>query len=348
MKHFSSDNNSGVHPDIMHALQTANTGNTGSYGDDPYTREAEALFRATFGPETRTYFVFLGTAANVLGLHAMLKPHEGVICAASAHIHTDEGGAAEAVGRKLYTVPHTDGKIRPEDCAGMLRFHHGVHNVAPRVVSISQSTEYGTLYSLEELRGLSAFCREHGLYLHMDGARIANAAAALDVDLRTATRDAGVDMLSFGGTKNGLMFGEAVVIFNPDLAVDFEFYRKRNMQLGSKMRFISAQFGAYLTHGLWRANAAQANATARLLADRMRAMPGLHITRPVEVNAVFARLPHKAVHTLAQQYTLAVWDDTPDPRVAVDGPELRIMTSFNTTAAEIEALADAIARALTV
>jgi len=216
------------------------------------------------------------------------------------------------------------------------------------MISISQATEYGTLYSLDDLRELSAFCRKHRLWLHMDGARIANAAAAMGVDLRTATRDAGVDILSFGGTKNGLMFGEAVVLCNPELAEDFAFYRKQGMQLGSKMRFMAAQFVAYLRNDLWLDNAIRANTMASLLAEHMRTIPGLVITRPVQINAVFARLPHTAVRLLLQSHNVAVWDESPDtdPAKPVDGPEIRIMTSFDTTEDEVRELAEAITAAM--
>ncbi|MDR2892426.1 MAG: low specificity L-threonine aldolase [Deltaproteobacteria bacterium] len=347
MKYYASDNNSGAHPDVLKAVLAANEGNVGSYGSDPYTRKAEDLFKQMFGADTRAYFVFLGTAANVLALKASLKPHEGVICASCGHINTDECGAIESVGRKIFPVPHQNGKIRPSDCAEYFRHDAGAHRVLPRIVSITQSTELGILYSNDEVRALSEFCREHKLYLHMDGARIANAAAALGQDFRAITKDLGVDIMSFGGTKNGLMFGEAVLVFNPALAQDFDFYRKQGMQLGSKMRYISAQFITYLESGLWLKNATQANAMAKLLAEKMQAMPGVKITTPVQVNAVFARVPEQAAQKLLRDFSIAMWDEGPDAtEPLVKGPELRFMTSFNTTREDIEELAAALSKAL--
>ncbi|MDL2307436.1 low specificity L-threonine aldolase [Desulfovibrio sp. OttesenSCG-928-C06] len=341
MIYFASDNNSGVHPQIMQALQDANNANTGSYGDDQWTMNMEAAFRDVFGPDTRAYGVFLGTAANVLGLKCILAPHEGIICAESAHINTDECGAMESVGRKMYLIPENSGKIDLADVQKVLtQFCNGVHNVTPKVLSITQSTEYGVLYSIDEVREISAFCRANGLYLHMDGARITNAAAALGVDLRAATRDAGVDILTFGGTKNGMMFGEAVVIFNPALGLDFPFYRKQGMQLGSKMRFLSAQFCTYLKDNLWRENALHANAMTTRLAAEIGKMPGLRITQPVNVNSVFLRIPQAALDKLAQKYKFSMWDLEPDSASpAVNGPEIRIMTSFNTTPEQVDQLA---------
>ena len=347
MKYFASDNNSGAHPDVLAAVQAANQDNVASYGDDPYTAKAQEAFRRIFGRETRAYFVFVGTAANVLTLRSVLKPYEGVICAACGHINTDECGALESVGRKIFPVPHKNGKIRPEDCAEYFKHDAGVHRVLPRILSITQSTEFGALYRKEEIRELAAFCREHKLYLHVDGARISNAAAALGQDLCAATKDLGVDIMSFGGTKNGLLLGEAVLFFNPELAPDFGFHHKRGMQLCSKMRFISAQFLAYLENDLWLKNATTANSMCQLLAEKMRAMPGVKITTPVEVNAIFARLPKLAAEKLLRDYSIAVWDESPDIGDSpVDGPELRFMTSFNTTREDIEELAAALARAL--
>lgn len=323
---FGSDNNSGVHPQVLAAIAAANAGHCVGYGDDPYTKEAKESFSRVFGPEARTFFVFLGTAANVLALKSSLKPYEAVICADTAHIHTDECAAFEAAGRKIYAVPGKSGKIRPKDFIHLLAFQDNVHHAWPRMVSITQSTELGALYSLEELKELSAFCKANGLYLHMDGARIANAAQALGCGLKEATADVGVDVLSFGGTKNGLMYGEAVVFFNPALAADFPFYRKQGMQLGSKMRFIAAQFAAYLKDELWRKNAAQANAMAKLLAETLEETPGLEIAHPPQANAVFARLDRAAVEKLQKKHFFYIMDDAIKER-----PLVRWMASFDTT-----------------
>lgn len=347
MKFFASDNNSGVHPLVMEALQAANTGNVASYGDDPLTRELEARFKEIFGEETRSFPVTTGTAANVVALRAALRPWEGVICDYAAHINTDECGALEAVGRKIYPVEGVNGKITPELCAPILRFGRGCHNVRPRMVSVTQSTELGVLYTVEELQALSDFCRQHNLLLHMDGSRLTNAASAMNTSLRAISKDVGVDVLALGGTKNGLMGAEAVLFFNPDLAPDFDFHRKQCMQLMSKMRFISAQLLALMNNDLWRQNASQANSTTRLLADRIKDLPGLKITKPVQVNAIFVRMPKAAVAKLLEEYAISTWNELPDvDEPIIDGPEMRIMTCFNTTEQQVEELAKAIAAAL--
>jgi threonine aldolase len=347
MKYFASDNNSGAHPDVLKAVAAANQGNTPSYGDDPYTHAAERLMRDIFGQDARAYFVFTGTAANTLSLKTALRSWEGVICAETAHINTDECGAMEALGRKLYPVPQIDGKITPEACAGLLHYAGSVHSVCPKAVSITQSTEFGTLYTLEEVRALADFCHKHKMYLHMDGTRVTNAAAALGTGLREASADLGVDMLSLGGTKNGLLFGEIAVFFNPDLAADYPYFRKQGMQLGAKMRFVAAQFLAYLENDLWRKNAAQANRACALLAEKLRGLTGIKITRPVEANALCARLPEEALRKLQTTHQVSVWNKTRDPGLPeIQGPEIRIMTSFNTADEEVEELAAAIAAAL--
>ncbi|MDR2503063.1 MAG: threonine aldolase [Deltaproteobacteria bacterium] len=338
---FASDNNSGAHAEVMAALAAANSGHCLSYGGDPFTRRAEELFQDVFGAKTRVYFVFLGTAANVLALQTGLKAYEAVICADTAHIHTDECGALEALGRKLYTVPGRHGKIAPADCLPPLRFAGSVHHAPPRMLSITQSTELGGLYRPAEIRALADFCRAHGLWLHMDGARLANAAAALGCGLHAASAALGVDMLSFGGSKNGLLYGEAVLIFRPELAEDFAFYHKRGMQLASKMRYIAAQFQAYLHNDLWRRNAQQANDMARLLAESLEGTEGLEITRPVEVNAVFARLPRRAALEAQKSCPFYIWDETPE-----ETPEARWMTSFDTTPEAVRDFAAKIKNAL--
>lgn len=326
---FASDNNSGVHPKVLEALAKANAGHAPAYGDDEYTARAAAAFRRVFGEDARVYFVFLGTAANVLAVRSVLKPYEALACADCAHMHTDECAALEAAGRKLYTVPAPEGKISPEALEPLLFYAGDVHHAWPKMVSVTQSTELGSLYRPEEIRALSAFCRANGLYLHMDGARLANAAAALGLGLREASRDLGVDALSFGGTKNGLMYGEAVLFFHPDLAPDFPFYRKQGMQLGSKMRYIAAQFEAYLTDELWRDNAARANAAAARLAGELERIPGVELSRPCAVNSVFARLPRPAVEKLQPRFPFYIWNE--NPPASHDRPEVRLMTSFDST-----------------
>lgn len=330
---FASDNNSGVHPQILKALEKANSGHAPAYGDDEITARAEALFRSVFGEDTRVFFVFLGTAANVLAINASLKPYEAVVCAGSAHIHTDECAALEATGRKLYTVPGRLGKVSPADLEPLLALAGDVHHAWPKMLSITQSTELGTLYRPEEISALAEFCHANGMYLHMDGARIANAAAALGLGLREATRGLGVDALSFGGTKNGLMYGEAVLFFNPELARDFPFYRKQRMQLGSKMRYIAAQFEAYLDGALWLDNAGRANSMAALLAEELARIPGVELSQPCEVNSVFARLPRPAVEKLQKRYPFYIWsENAPASR---ECPEVRLMTSFDSAGQDI-------------
>ncbi|MFP5222079.1 MAG: threonine aldolase family protein [Acidobacteriota bacterium] len=331
MHSFASDNNSGVHPAVLAAIAQANQGHAVGYGADPWTEAAQDAFRAEFGPDAQAFFVFLGTAANVLSLNALTRSHNAVVCARTAHINVDECGAPERMlGCKLLTCPGTDGKLTPEDIRPFLNDLGNEHHNQPRVVSITQSTELGTIYRPEEVKALADFAHANGLYLHMDGARIGNAAAALDLSLAAITRDCGVDVLSFGGTKNGMMFGEAVVFFRPELAGEFRYQRKQAMQLASKMRFISAQFSALLADGLWRANARNANAMARLLASEAATVPGVALTRPVETNAVFARIPAKAVSALQERYFFYVWNAS-----RADAPEVRWMCSFDTTEQDV-------------
>ena len=337
VRSFASDNNAGVHPEILAAIAAANDGHVRAYGDDPYTARAVEAFRAHFGPATEVFLVFNGTGANVLGIQALVRPFEAVICADLAHINVDECGAPERfTGCKLLGVPAPDGKLTPAAVEGRLRGIGDQHHVQPRVVSISQSSEYGTVYTPAEVRALADFAHAHGLLLHMDGARISNAAAALDRPLRAVTADAGVDVLSFGGTKNGLLGGEAVVFFDPAHAERFRFIRKQGMQLSSKMRFVAAQFEALVGTDLWLRSARHANAMARRLGDGLRRIPGVTITQPVEANAVFAILPPGSIPALQAQAYFYVWDGTRD--------EVRLMASFDTTADDVDRFVSAVAR----
>lgn len=332
---FASDNNAGIHPAILTAITAANEGHARAYGDDRWTAAAVADFRRELGAEAEVFFVMGGTGANVLGLQALLRPFEAVICAACAHIYEDECGAPERfTGSRLLTVSTPDGKLRPEILAPLLRGTGDEHRVQPRVVSITQATELGTVYRPEEIRSLADWAHSHGMWLHCDGARLANAAASLDAPLRTITRDVGVDVLSFGGTKNGLMGGEAVVFFRPELARDFKYLRKQGMQLPSKMRFIAAQFSALLADGLWRQNAAHANRMARRLADGIAEMPQVRVTHPVEANAVFAQLAPRYIPALQEQFYFYVWETSCS--------EVRWMTSYDTAEADVDAFVAAI------
>jgi len=336
---LASDNYAGVHPDIMAAMAAANQGHAVAYGDDPYTASAVARFREHFGEKIEVFFVFLGTAANVLSLQAATEPYHAVICADTAHIHVDECGAPERhTGCKLLTVATPDGKLT---CDGIRQHLHGFgfeHHAQPRVVSITQATELGTVYRPDEIRAIADLAHAHQMVLHMDGARLANAAVHLDSDFRRMTADAGVDVLSFGGTKNGMMLGEAIVFFNTDLARNFKYRRKQGMQLTSKMRFIAAQFEALLANDLWRRCAEQANWMATLLARELQALPGIHIDRKVQSNGVFARVPPEIVPPLQAVCPFYVWNE--------ETSEVRWMTSFDTTEEDIHAFIAALEKVL--
>ncbi|HZT60336.1 MAG TPA: low specificity L-threonine aldolase [Pyrinomonadaceae bacterium] len=332
---FASDNNAGVHSRVMEALRAANEGHVVAYGDDVYTEAAVEKFREQFGESVEVFFVFGGTGANVLGLSALTRPHHAVVCAESAHINVDECGAPERfTGCKLIDLPTPDGKLRPEQVEPLLARLGDQHHVQPRVVSVSQATEYGTVYTVEELKRLAEFAHTHDLLLHVDGARLSNAAAGLNVSLRELTADAGVDVLSFGGTKNGMMYGEAVVFFGADLARGFEFVRKQGAQLPSKMRFITAQFGALLAEDLWLRNAGHANRMARMLAAELQQIPNVKVTQAVESNAVFAIIPPEHVEAIRERFFFYVWNEQIS--------EVRLMCSFDTTEEDVRGLAEVI------
>jgi len=325
---FASDNNAGVHPRIMAALLAANRDHVIAYGDDPCTARAIRLFRRHLGRDADVYFVFGGTGANVLGLKAATASHQAVVCARTAHINVDECGAPENfAGCKLIGIPSGNGKITVDQIKHVLPAAGDEHQVQPRVISVSQATEMGTVYTPAELKALARYAHAHGMLLHVDGARIANAAASLNVQLRAITRNAGVDVLSFGGAKNGMMYGEAVVFFDQTIARDFKYTRKQGMQLPSKMRFISAQFEALLSNDLWRRNAAHANRMAQRLARELARLPRITITQPVEANGVFALVPKECVPLLQKQSFFYVWNE--------DTSEVRFMTSFDTTRKDI-------------
>ncbi|MFO7785556.1 MAG: threonine aldolase family protein [Thermodesulfobacteriota bacterium] len=338
-KGFASDNNSGVHPEVLKALADVNAGHTVAYGDDVYTEAAQRAFRKVFGEEVEAHFVFTGTGANVLSLQALTESHHAVICAKTAHINEDECGAPEKfTGCKLLTVPTEDGRITADQVRPFLHSIGFEHHAQPAVISLTQATELGTVYRPEEIREITGFAHDHGMRVHMDGARICNAAAALDLPLRAVTGDVGIDVLSFGGTKNGLMYGEAVLFFDPALAKTFKYIRKQGMQLASKMRFMAAQFLAFFEDDLWLRSARHANRMARLLADRVSGVPGVHVSRKVEANGVFAVLPREAIPVLQSAFFFHVWDE--------EKPEVRWMTSFDTTEEEIEEFASLLEKTL--
>ncbi|MER7367662.1 threonine aldolase family protein [Nonomuraea wenchangensis] len=336
LKAFASDNYAGVHPEILQAIVTANGGHQIAYGEDAYTEALQDVFRRHFGEQAQAWPVFNGTAANVVSLRAMTRAWEAVICAESAHINTDEGGAPEVTaGIKLLPVPTPDGKLTPELVDRQAWGFGDVHRAQPRVVSLSNTTELGTLYTPEEITALCAHAHERGLLVHLDGSRLTNAAAALDVPMRALTTDAGVDVLSFGGTKIGLLYGEAVVVLNPEAASGVDYIRKTFMQLSSKMRFVSAQFEALLGGDLWLRNARQANAMGRRLADAVRDIPGVVLPRPVEANAVFAVLPPDVTERLQKRFRFYTWNEATG--------EVRWMCAFDTTEADVDAFAAAVA-----
>jgi threonine aldolase len=329
LRGFGSDNNSGVHPDILEAISSVNLGHVPGYGDDIYTREAMVKFREIFGEESEVFFVFGGTAANILGLAAAVDSFNAVICARTAHINVDECGAPEKfTGCKLIDLPTPDGKLTTDLILPHLHGAGDVHSVQVKVISITQPSEIGTLYTEGEVRALADFAHQRGMLLHMDGARIANAAAALDLPLRAITRDAGVDILSFGGTKNGMMYGEAVIVFRKGLALKLPYLRKQAAQLASKMRFIAAQFSALLSNDLWLRNARQANAMAKLLAQEAARVPGVRLAQRTQANAVFAVVDKEILARLQENYFFYLMDKN---------GWARWMTSFDTTEEDVHA-----------
>ncbi|MFG3341799.1 beta-eliminating lyase-related protein [Glycomyces sp. NPDC048151] len=336
---FASDNNAGVHPDVMAALNRVNVGYAGAYGHDLQTRQAVGAIRDAFG-DAAVYFVFNGTAANVLGLKAVTRSWESVLCAASAHIATDEAAAPENyLGCKIIAIPTPDGKLTVPLIERHRVAFDGVDRHNPtRVVSISNPTELGTLYTPEEVRAIADCCHEHGMLLHLDGARIFNAAAALDTDLKALTSGAGVDVFSLGGTKNGMMMGEAVLFFDRSLSEHFMYMQKQAMQTLSKMRFIAAQFQALLERELWLANARQANAMARLLAESVAELPGLTLDQPVYANGVFVKVDPELLPRLQNEAHFYVWD--PDRGV------VRWMTSYDTNEDDVRNFVRIVRRAI--
>lgn len=329
MKAFASDNYSGVHPEIMEALTRANTEHMGSYGNDEITTRTKKLFEKIFGEGTEVLFVYNGTGANVVSLSTLTKSFNAIICSDLAHINVDESTAPEKLlGCKLIDVTTLDGKITPDQVEQKIIRVGDQHHPQAKVISISQTTEYATVYSIEEIKALSAVAKKHNLYLHMDGSRISNAAVSLNKDFKSFTRDAGVDVLSFGGTKNGMMFGEAVVIFNAELAKDAYYLRKQGMQLHSKMRFISAQFEGLLSNELWKRNASHSNAMAKKLEQGLRGIASVKITQAVDANGVFAILPKEVTEALQQEIFFYVWNEQTN--------EVRLMCSFDTKEGEID------------
>ncbi|MET8144796.1 aminotransferase class V-fold PLP-dependent enzyme [Sphaerisporangium sp. NPDC005288] len=329
-KSFASDNHAGAHPAVLAAVAAANAGDAPAYGDDDWTASLAGQVRSEFGEQATSLVVLNGTGANMLSLSMMLgRRYEAIVCPETAHIATHETGASERVlGVKLVTVPTRDGKLTPGDITARLGGRGNISEVQPSVVSISQVTELGTCYTTDEVAAIAATAHDNGMLLHMDGARLANAAAHLGCSLRALTTDAGVDVVSFGASKNGALVGEAVIVLRPHLAEAGPYLRRQTLQLASKMRFVSAQVSALLTEELWRRNAEHANAMARRLADGVAGLPGLDITWPVESNAVFAALPTEAIAELQARYLFHVWDAS----LGI----VRWMTAFDTSAEDVD------------
>lgn len=335
---FGSDNHSGASPEVLKAIAEANVDHALAYGDDEYCARVGELFKQTFGEQASAYLVFNGTGANVLNIDAMCRSHNAVVCAETAHINVDECGAPQRiVGCRLLTVPTPDGKLTPELVKTQLHGFGFEHHSQPRAISISQPTELGTLYTIDELKALADLAHSYGMYLHVDGARLANAAVALGCTFRQMTTDCGVDCLSFGGTKNGLLMGESAVILNPKLDAELKYRRKQMAQLCSKMRFMAVQFEAYLNgerrmeNGelapLWRRNAEHSNRMAQLLYRELQDVPQVKVMYPVQVNSVFAQLPREVWTALQQEYFFYDWDEAENV--------VRWMCSFDTTEEDI-------------
>ncbi len=321
---FGSDNHGGVHPLVWEAMRRADSGFCPAYGDDPLTLKVLKELEQLFGGSCEASFVLTGTGANVIALQNYVRSFHAVFCAHTAHINVDECGAVQKFTQaRLKVIDTPDGKLTPELIFPQLLNNRDQHHSQGRVVSITQSTEYGTLYSLAELKALADFCHEHQMYLHIDGARLANATAALDCSPKEMCKDTGADIVSFGGAKNGLLCGEALISYRPEFSADLRFYRKQCTQLFSKMRYIAAQFEAYLRDGLWRVNALHANQMAALLASRLRDMPQVRITQPVRVNSVYVILPREITPALQDKYHFYMWNEAQN--------EVRLMCGFSTT-----------------
>ncbi|WP_274567605.1 threonine aldolase family protein [Streptomyces spiramyceticus] len=332
---FASDNYAGAHPEVLAAIALANGGHQVAYGEDDYTDHLQRIMHSHFGPFAEAFPVFNGTGANVVALQALTDRWGAVIAAESAHINVDECGAPERVGGlKLLTVPTPDGKLTPELIDRQAYGWEDEHRAMPQVVSITQNTELGTVYTPDEIRAICDHAHQHGMKVHLDGARISNAAASLDVPLRTFTNTVGVDILTFGGTKNGMVFGEAVVVLNPDAVRAMKHLRKMSMQLASKMRFVSVQLEAMLARDLWLRNARHANEMAQRLAAGVRTVDGVEILYPVQANAVFARLPHDVSVRLQERYRFYFWDEA--------AGDVRWMCSFDTSEDDVDGFVQAL------
>lgn len=327
--YFASDNGSGIHADILAAIERANRGYCTAYGDDEYSERAVSALRSEFGADAEIFFTFNGTGANVVGLAAIARSFEAVICAEHSHIWSDECAAPEKFfGGKLIPIASSDGKLSPHAVAASMGENRGVHHAVPKVISITQASEWGTVYSRDEIADLARYAHDNDMLLHVDGARLANAAAHLGCTLGELTAELGVDVLSFGGTKNGLMLGEAVIFMRPELAENAGYLRKQTTQLASKMRFVAAQFEALMGNDLWRKNATHANAMAARLAAGVGAVQGIELCYPPAINALFVKIDPRFIAPLHEQSMFYMWDE---------GASIaRWMTSFNTSATDVD------------
>ncbi len=335
IKSFASDNWAGACPEVMQALINANLGHSPAYGADPHTREAKLEFKKLFGQQADVFFVYNGTAANIISLASNSRSFNSIICSSHAHINVDECGAGEKfAGTKLLDLPNSDGKLTPELILPHVKADRYPHQSVPGIISITQASELGTLYTISEIKAIADLAHKYNLILHVDGARIANAAVALNCSMKEMITDTGVDILSFGGTKNGLMFGEAVVFLKPELAELFELFRKQGMQLASKMRFISAQFTAILRDNVWEKNARHANEMAQYLGAKLAGIPEIKISQEIETNGIWAIIPKALAEKMQNAQFFYPWDESKD--------EYRIMCSFDTSKEEIDTFIDAV------
>lgn len=326
---FASDNNSGVHPQIIQALQLCNSEHVIGYGADIYTEKALHTLKRLFENDPDIFFVYGGTGANVLAISAACKPFESVICASSAHINVDECGAPERFsGCKLVDIPTINGKLTTEMIEPYLNGFGFQHHSQPKMISISQPTEMGTVYTIDELKELRSLADQYHMYIHMDGARISNAAVYLEASFHSIIEDTGMDIVSFGGNKNGLMFGEALIFFNKKLAADFKYIRKQAMQLHSKMRFIAAQYDVFIDAGIWKANAIHSNKMAHYLQNKLNSFEQIEFSQPVQTNAVFARIPKESISRIQQESFFYIWNE--------EQGEVRWMTAFDTTEEDVD------------
>lgn len=329
MRSFASDNNSGVHPQVMQALSEANKDHALGYGDDSWTEEATRKIRQAFTPDCEPLFVFNGTGSNVVALQLMTRPYNSIVCAETAHIYVDEcGSPVKMTGCQIRPIATLDGKLTPELITPYLHGFGDQHHSQPAAIYLSQCTELGTIYTPEELKAITTLAHQHGMRVHMDGARIASACAALNLSLKAMTVDCGIDVLSFGGTKNGLMMGECVVVFDESLKAEARFVRKQSAQLASKMRYLSCQFTAYLTGDLWLKNATHANAMAHRLYEALNGYPGVRFIQKAESNQLFLTMPRPVIDRMLQSYFFYFWNEAAD--------EIRLVTSFDTTEQDID------------